>query len=159
MGRDMKLSREEMVRGLMVGGLIGLFIAEAATFSAEVAGCQVECGAASGMAAAAVTQMMGGTIEQCIDAASMALQNITGLACDPVANRVEVPCLGKNVMGGSNAIASANMILAGYNAVIPLDETIAAIYEIGLSLPLELRCTFGGLGKTKTSVRMLENQK
>ncbi|PWJ49238.1 L-serine ammonia-lyase, iron-sulfur-dependent, subunit alpha [Faecalicatena contorta] len=159
LGRDMKLSREEMVRGLMVGGLIGLFIAEAATFSAEVAGCQVECGAASGMAAAAVTQMMGGTIEQCMDAASMALQNITGLACDPVANRVEVPCLGKNVMGGSNAIASANMILAGYDAVIPLDETISAIYEIGLSLPLELRCTFGGLGKTKTSVRMLENQK
>lgn len=62
-------------------------------------------------------------------------------------------------MGGFNTIASAHMILAGYNAVIPLDETIAAIYEIGLSLPLELGCTFGGLGKTKTSVRMLENQK
>ena len=68
--------------------------------------------------------------------ASVGLQNITGLACDPVGNRVEWPCLGKNIMGGSNALASANMILAGYDKVIPLDETIGAIYEIGLSLPL-----------------------
>lgn len=158
-GTVIGLSREKQVQGLMVAGLIGAFIAEAATFSAEVAGCQVECGAASGMAAAAVAQMMGGTIEECVNAASVALQNITGLACDPVANRVEVPCLGKNVMGGTNAVAAANMILAGYDAVIPLDETIAAIYEIGLSLPLELRCTFGGLGKTRTSVQLLEKMK
>lgn len=130
--------------------------AEEATFSAEVAGCQVECGAGSGMAAAALTAMMGGTIENCMDAASVGLQNITGLACDPVGNRVEWPCLGKNIMGGSNALASANMILAGYDKVIPLDETIGAIYEIGLSLPLELRCTFGGLGKTKTAREILK---
>lgn len=159
LGKELGLSRDMMIQGLMVAGLIGVFIAEAATFSAEVAGCQVECGAASGMAAAAVTQMMGGTIEQCVDAASMALQNVTGLACDPVANSVEVPCLGKNVMGGTNAVACANMVLAGYDAVIPLDETIAAIYEIGLSLPLELRCTFGGLGKTRTSVELIKKQK
>jgi len=158
LGRELGLSRDAMVKGLMMAGLVGVFIAEAATFSAEVAGCQVECGAASGMAAAALAQMMGGTVKQCIDAASMALQNVTGLACDPVANRVEVPCLGKNVMGGTNAIASANMVLAGYDAVIPLDETISAIYEIGLSLPLELRCTFGGLGKTKTAMDMLNAQ-
>ena len=108
------------------------------------------------MAAGAIVQMMGGNIFQCMDASSIALQNITGLACDPVGNRVEVPCLGKNIMGGSNAISSANMILAGYDKVIPLDETIQAIYEIGLSLPLELRCTFGGLGKTKTALKILE---
>ena len=108
------------------------------------------------MAAAALTAMMGGTIENCMDAASVGLQNITGLACDPVGNRVEWPCLGKNIMGGSNALASANMILAGYDKVIPLDETIGAIYEIGLSLPLELRCTFGGLGKTKTAREILK---
>ena len=90
-----------------------------------------------------------GLLNMELDAASVGLQNITGLACDPVGNRVEWPCLGKNIMGGSNALASANMILAGYDKVIPLDETIGAIYEIGLSLPLELRCTFGGLGKTK----------
>lgn len=156
LGRAMNLSKEEMVKGLFVAGLVGVFFAEEATFSAEVGGCQVECGAGSGMAAGAVVQMMGGNIIQCMDAASVALQNITGLACDPVGNRVEVPCLGKNVMGGSNAISSANMILAGYDKVIPLDETIKAIYEIGLSLPLELRCTFGGLGKTKTALEILK---
>lgn len=150
-GKALHLSQKDMVHGLFVAGLIGIFFAEQATFSAEVGGCQVECGAGSGMAAGAITAMMGGTIEECLDAASMALQNITGLACDPVANRVEVPCLGKNVMGGSNALSSANMVLAGYDKVIPLDETIKAIYDIGLSLPLELRCTFGGLGKTKTA--------
>lgn len=156
LGRALNLSREEMVKGLFAAGLVGVFFAEAATFSAEVGGCQVECGAGSGMAAAAVVQMMGGSITQCMDAASVALQNITGLACDPVGNRVEVPCLGKNIMGGSNAISSANMILAGYDKVIPLDETIKAIYEIGLSLPLTLRCTFGGLGKTKTAMEILK---
>lgn len=156
LGRTLKLSREEMIKGLLVAGLVGIFFAEEATFSAEIGGCQVECGAGSGMAAAALVQMMGGTITQCMDAASVALQNITGLACDPVGNRVEVPCLGKNIMGGSNAISSANMILAGYEKVIPLDETIQAIYEIGKSLPLEIRCTFGGLGKTKTALEILE---
>ena len=156
LGRAMHLSREEMIKGLLVAGLVGIFFAEEATFSAEVGGCQVECGAGSGMAAAGLVQMMGGNISQCMDAASVALQNITGLACDPVGNRVEVPCLGKNIMGGSNAISSANMILAGYDKVIPLDETIQAIYEIGKSLPLELRCTFGGLGKTKTALEILE---
>lgn len=156
LGRAMGLPREEMIKGLFVAGLVGVFFAEGATFSAEVGGCQVECGAGSGMAAGAVVQMMGGNIVQCMDGASVALQNITGLACDPVGNRVEVPCLGKNVMGGSNAISSANMVLAGYDKVIPLDETIQAVYEIGLSMPLELRCTFGGLGKTKTALEILK---
>lgn len=151
-GKTLGMSREEITKGMLAAGLIGVFISESATFAAEVAGCQVECGAGSGMAAAGVAQLFHGTVEQCVDAASMALQNVTGLACDPVANRVEVPCLGKNIMGGSNAIASANMALAGYDKVIPLDETIAAMYDIGLKLPLELRCTFGGLGKTKTSL-------
>ena len=156
LGRAMNLSKEDMIKGLFVAGLVGVFFAEGATFSAEVGGCQVECGAGSGMAAGAVVQMMGGTIVECMNAASVALQNITGLACDPVGNRVEVPCLGKNIMAGSNAVSSANMVLAGYDKVIPLDETIKAIYEIGLSLPLELRCTFGGLGKTKTALEILE---
>lgn len=156
LARAMGLPREAQVRALLTAGLIGVFIAELATFSAEVAGCQVECGAGSGMAAAAVAQMLGGNIEECVNAASVALQNITGLACDPVANRVEVPCLGKNVMGGSNAIVSANMVMAGYDKVIPLDETIEAIYEIGQSLPLELRCTFGGLGCTKAARELLK---
>jgi L-serine dehydratase len=141
---------------MLAAGLIGVFIAEAATFAAEVAGCQVECGAGSAMAAAALAQMMRGSVEHCLDAASMALQNISGLVCDPVANRVEVPCLGKNVMCGLNAVASANMALAGFDKVIPLDQTIAAIYDIGRKLPLELRCTLGGLGRTEASALIRE---
>lgn len=151
-GEALDFPREEITKAMLAAGLIGVFVAEGATFSAEVAGCQVECGAGSAMAAAGLVQLFHGSAEQGIDAASMAFQNITGLACDPVANRVEVPCLGKNIMGGSNAVACANMALAGYDKVIPLDETIAAVYDIGRKLPLELRCTFGGLGKTKTSL-------
>jgi len=153
-GRSIGASREEITKGMLAAGLIGIFIAESATFAAEVAGCQVECGAGSAMAAAGIVQMAGGTVEECINAASIAIQNVTGLACDPVANRVEVPCLGKNIMGGSNAISSANMALAGYDNVIPLDQTIKAMYDIGLKLPLELRCTFGGLGKTEASLQI-----
>lgn len=147
----LSLDEDTAVKGLLAGGLIGVFFAEQATFAAEVGGCQVECGAGSGMAAAAVTQMMGGTAVECIDAASVALHGLTGLACDPVANRVEVPCLNKNIVGGMNALSSTNMILSGFDKVIPLDETIQAMYDIGQKLPLELRCTYGGLGKTKTS--------
>ena len=155
-GLELGRSKDDIAKAMLAASAIGLFIAGNATFAAEVGGCQVECGAGSGMAAAGLTQLMGGTMAQCVDAASMALQNITGLACDPVANRVEVPCLGKNVMGASNALACANMALAGYDKVIPLDETIAAMYDTGLKLPLELRCTCGGLGKTPTSERILK---
>ena len=153
-GKTLCLPQDEIVKGMLAAGIVGVFIAELATFAAEVAGCQVECGAGSGMAAAGVVQMMGGSVQQCLDAASIALQNITGLACDPVGNRVEVPCLGKNIMGGVNALASANMALAGYDKVIPLDQTITAMYDIGTKLPKELRCTFGGLGKTQASLEI-----
>ena len=148
------LDREETVRGMFAAGMVGAIFAELATFAAEVGGCQMECGAGSGMAAAGVTQMMGGTAEECLDAASVALQGLSGLACDPVANRVEVPCLNKNIVGGMNAVSSTNMVLAGFDRVIPLDETIRAMLDIGQKLPLELRCTFGGLGKTETSLRI-----
>lgn len=158
-GHSLNFSKEKIIKGMLAAGMVGVFIAERATFAAEVAGCQVECGAGSGMAAAGLVQMMEGSLEESIDAASLALQNITGLACDPVGGRVEVPCLGKNVMGGSNAIVSANMILAGFDKVIPLDETIDAIYDIGLKLPSELRCTHGGLGKTDTAFKIKKKLK
>lgn len=151
----MDLAEDDIVKGMLAAGLIGVFIAENSGFAAEVGGCQVECGAGSGMAAAGVTQLAGGTAEQCIDAASMALQNILGMVCDPVGDRVEVPCLGKNVMAGTNAIACANMILAGFDKVVPLDETLVAMDEVGRMIPAELRCTgLGGLSLTATSKRI-----
>jgi L-serine dehydratase len=104
------------------------------------------------MAAAALVTLVKGSTEQAIAAASMALQNTMGMICDPVANRVEAPCLGKNVMAAGNALICANMALAGFDALIPLDEVIETMDNVGKSLPFELRCTaLGGLSVTKTS--------
>jgi L-serine dehydratase len=151
----LSLPKAEMAKAMLAAGLVGVFIASQATFAAEVAGCQAECGAGSGMAAAALATLGGGSAQQALDAASMALQNILGLICDPVANRVEVPCLGRNVMAASNALSCANMALAGYDAVIPLDEVLEAMYQVGQSLPSELRCTaLGGLSITQTSLEI-----
>jgi L-serine dehydratase len=151
-GDELGLSDNDVAKAMLAGGMIGVFIATSSTFAAEVAGCQAECGAASGMAAAALANIGGGTAEQAVAAASIALQNSLGMVCDPVANRVEVPCLGKNVMAASNALACANMALAGYDPVIPLDEVIEAMDRVGRSLPYQLRCTaLGGLSVTKTS--------
>ena len=136
----------------MAGGLLGVLIIHKGTFSAEVAGCQAECGSGSGMAAAALVDLLGGTANQALAAASLALQNISGMVCDPVANRVEVPCLGKNIMAASNAVTCANMALSGFDPVIPIDEVIVTMDRIGKSIPHELRCTaLGGLSITRTS--------
>ncbi|MBN2395411.1 MAG: L-serine ammonia-lyase, iron-sulfur-dependent, subunit alpha [Candidatus Atribacteria bacterium] len=148
----MNLDNDKIIKAMLAAGIIGVFISEQATFSAEVCGCQAECGAASAMAAAGLIQLIGGNVKQGIDAASIALQNMLGLICDPVANRVEVPCLGKNVMAATNAFAAANMVIAGVDVVIPLDETIKAMYDVGIQLPSSLRCTAkGGLSITKTA--------
>lgn len=155
MAEEMDLGEEEMARAILAGGLVGVFIATAWTFAAEAGGCQAECGAASAMAAAALVSLAGGSLEQSVTAASMALQNMLGLVCDPVANRVEAPCLGKNVMAAANALTSANMALADYDALIPLDEVIDAARCVGIHMPRELRCTaLGGLSITPTSKRL-----
>jgi len=149
---ELGAGKEDAARAMLAAGLIGVFIVAGSTFAAEECGCQAECGAGSGMAAAALVTLKGGTVAQALGAASMALQNTLGLVCDPVANRVEVPCLGRNVMAASNALTSANMALAGFDPVIPLDEVIETMDAVGRSLPRELRCTaLGGLSVTKTS--------
>ncbi len=150
--RTLGLSTEESARAMLAAGMIGTFIAARSTFAAEVGGCQAETGSGAGMAAAALVTLAGGTTRQAVNAASMALQNVLGMICDPVANRVEVPCLGKNVMAASNALACANMALADFDAVVPLDEVIETMDRVGRSIPVELRCTaLGGLSITKTS--------
>ena len=141
---------DELVRAALAAGLAGIPIAAHATFAAEMGGCQAECGSASAMAAAAAVQLRGGSLEQALNAASMALQNTLGLICDPVADRAEVPCLGKNVMCALNAVSAAEMALAGFDAVIPFDETVEAMGRVGQLLPSSLRCTGeGGLSVTK----------
>jgi L-serine dehydratase len=151
MAAEMKATEEDKVKAMLAAGGIGLLIAKQATFAAEVCGCQAECGAASAMAAAGIVQLAGGSARQGVGAASMALQNLLGMICDPVAELVEVPCLGKNVVAAVNAVAAANMLLAGVDAIIPLDEVIISMYEVGSLLPRELRCTgLGGLAVTPT---------
>ncbi len=155
---SMGLSEDEITKAMLAAGMIGVFISAHATFAAEVGGCQAECGAASGMAAAALVTLAKGNLNQAIGAVSITLQNIFGMVCDPVANRVEVPCLGKNVMAAANALSCANMALAGFDPVLPLDEVIDAMDKVGKSLPFELRCTaLGGLSITKTS-KKIEDQ-
>jgi L-serine dehydratase len=144
---------DEMIKALLAAGLIGVLIAEHATFAAEVGGCQAECGTASGMAAAGLVQLMGGSVKEALNAASLALQNIIGLVCDPVAARVEAPCLGRNIMAGVNALAMAQIALAGFDPVIPLDETIVAMFEAGKKIDASLRCTCrGGLSVAPTAL-------
>ena len=150
--KELNLSVEEAAKAMLSAGMIGVLIAQHATFAAEVGGCQAECGAGSGMAAAALVELSGGEVQEAVTASSFALQNILGMVCDPVANRVEVPCMGKNVMAAMNALSSANMALAGIDAVIPLDEVIVAMDKVGRMLPYELRCTgYGGLSVTPTA--------
>jgi len=146
-------SDEDFSRAFLAAGIIGVFIADKYTFAAEEGGCQVECGAASGMTAAGLVNLMGGTAREAVNAASMALQNMLGLICDPVADRVEVPCLGKNILAANNAVSSANMSLAGFDPVIPLSEVIDAMKSVGDSLPSSLCCTgLGGLSITPTAI-------
>lgn len=152
MGEEMSLDEEAMAKALLAGGMIGVFIATRWTFAAEVGGCQAEGGSAACMAAAALVDMAGGSLTQSVAAASLALQSMLGLICDPIANRVEAPCLGKNVMAASNALACANMALAQFDPVIPLDEVIETAQRVAAQMPRELRCTaLGGLSVTPTS--------
>ncbi len=156
-GEYLGASKQEKAKALFAAGAVGIAIAEQATFAAEICGCQAECGAASCMAAAGIIQLMGGTVEQSNAAASISLQNVLGMICDSVANLVEVPCLGRNVMCAVNALSSANMVLAGVESVIPLDEVIVSMLEVGKLMPPELCCTnSGGLAVTKTSLELAE---
>lgn len=150
-GKQLNSSREEMVYALFNAGGIGYVIANNATISGAAGGCQAEVGAASAMAASAVVELAGGTPEQCAHAGAIALKNLLGLVCDPVAGLVEVPCVKRNSMGAAVAIVAADMALAGITSVIPFDEVIEAMYKIGNMLPTCLRETsLAGLATTPT---------
>ncbi|MGK0518793.1 MAG: L-serine dehydratase [Planctomycetota bacterium] len=148
----MNATEDQTLRAMLAAGLIGVFVSTRSSFAAEVGGCQAETGAGAAMAAAALVELAGGNAEQALGAASHALQNVLGLVCDPVANRVEAPCLGRNIAGAANAIASANIAISGYLHLIPLDEVLDAHRQISESMARELRCTaLGGLSISKTS--------
>ena len=152
-----KLPDTVMIQALYVAAGFGQVIAERASISGAEGGCQAEVGSASGMAAAALVHVMGGDAEQMAHACAMALSNTLGLVCDPVAGLVEVPCVKRNVMGATNALACAEMALAGIVNAIPCDEVIDAMRSVGDALPSALRETgAGGLAATPTGHRVSE---
>lgn len=145
------LSDEALYKGLLNAGAVGYLLMRNASVSGAEAGCQAEVGAASAMAASAVVEIMGGTPEQCLTAASLSMSNLLGLVCDPIAGLVESPCQSRNAVGVANAITSAELALAGVIHPIPFDEMAEAMYRVGKSLPFELRETaMGGCAGTPT---------
>ncbi|MCF6095056.1 L-serine ammonia-lyase, iron-sulfur-dependent, subunit alpha [Microaerobacter geothermalis] len=151
-------SRDQMVHFLFTAGAMGYIIANNAFISGATGGCQAEVGSATAMAASAIVEMAGGTPEQSADALSIAMKNLLGLVCDPIAGLVEVPCVKRNAMGAAIAMVAADMALAGIKSVIPADEVILAMYRIGCSMPNTLKETaLGGLAATPTG-RALETK-
>lgn len=144
-------SDREAVNALLTAGGVGVVIAARATISGAQGGCQAECGSAAAMAAAALCEAMGGSPRQCAHAAALALKNTLGLACDPVAGLVEVPCVKRNGVMSTLAIAACDMALANIESFIPLDEVIDAMSQIGSVMPACIRETAeGGLAATPT---------
>jgi L-serine dehydratase len=152
---EKRLDDETTALALLAASAIGLIVAGRATFAAEVAGCQVEIGAAGAMGAAAVVEAAGGSAGQAADAAAISLQNTMGSVCDLVQGMCEIPCHTRNAVAASSAFVCADLILGGYANPIPLDETIDAVYASGKMLPAELRCTaLGGLAVTPSALAL-----
>ena len=147
LAEERSLSREQIGLALLASGSIGMILAIRGTFAAEVAGCQVEVGASGAMAAAAVVDAVGGTAKQACDAAAVCFQNTMGTVCDLLHGMVEIPCHTRNGAAAASAFVNADLVLGGYPNFVPLDETIDAVYAVGLAMPSELRCTSkGGTG-------------
>ena len=154
---DRNLSEETAALALFAAGAVGLVVAARATFAAEVAGCQVEIGAAGAMAAAAVVDAAGGSARQAADAAAISFQNTMGSVCDLVQGACEIPCHTRNAASAAAAFTAADLILGGYENPIPLDETVDAVFAAGKMIPVELRVTsLGGLAAAP-SARALPN--
>lgn len=149
---EYKKSDSEMIQALFTASAIGYLAMRNATVAGAVGGCQAEVGIASAMAAAAAVELMNGSPEQALHAASTALSNLLGLVCDPIAGLVEAPCQSRNSIGAANALTCAEIALAGIKQMIPFDEMLETMYHVGRGLPAELRETaLGGCAATKTA--------
>jgi L-serine dehydratase len=155
LAEERQLTREQIGLALLAAGSVGMILAIRGTFAAEVAGCQVEIGASGAMAAAAVVDAIGGTARQACDAAAISFQNTMGSVCDLLHGMVEIPCHTRNAVAAANAFVNADLVLGGYTNFIPLDETIDAVYAVGLAMPAELRCTsLGGLAIAPSALKL-----
>ncbi len=149
---EYKLDEDKVVRALFTSAGVGLVIAKKATISGAEGGCMAECGSAAAMAAAALVELLGGSPEAVSHAVAIALENILGLACDPISGLVEIPCVVRNASGASNAIISANLALAGINILVPADEVISIMDKVGKEMPQTLKETAeGGLASAPTA--------
>jgi L-serine dehydratase len=148
---------DHLVKGLLCAGAIGYVIANNSFVSGAEGGCQAEVGSAIGMAAGALVELRGGSPEQAMHAVGLALKNTLGLICDPVGGLVEIPCIVRNGFGAVNAMAAADMALAGVRSVIPSDEVVQVMYEVGTAMPEKHRETAkGGLAQTPTGRKIMK---
>lgn len=146
---------EILIQGLLASIGVGKFIGKYGNFSGAQGGCQAETGSGAAMAAGAMVEMMGGTPVEVFTAASIALINVLGLVCDPIAGLVEYPCTFRNASGMMNALISSDMALAGIRSVVPFEEVVQAMNEVGSLMDEDLRETgIGGLAGTKTGIRI-----
>ncbi len=150
------LTDDEVIMGLFNAAAVGYVIAKNASISGAEGGCQAECGSACAMAASAMVEMLGGTKEMCADALSTALKSLMGLVCDPVAGLVEEPCIIRNVSSAVIAVSTVDMVMAGLKSIIPADEVIKAMDEVGKALPASLRETAGGGIAASETARKIE---
>ncbi len=154
----LKLNRKAQLNFMLTAGICGMIIGNNASISGAEGGCQAEVGSASAMTAAALVEAAGGSPEMSAEAVAIALKNILGLSCDPVAGLVEIPCIKRNAIGVSNCFTAADLALAGVKSRIPCDEVIMAMNRIGEMMPEALKETaLGGLADTPTARKMREN--
>ena len=151
------ISDHDLIMALFTASAVGIVIATNASVAGAAGGCQAECGAASAMAAAALVELCGGTPKQCEHACAIALKNILGLVCDPVAGLVEIPCIKRNAGGVGNALVAAELALAGIESHIPADEVIIAMKKVGDTMSPTLKETAeAGLATTPTGKKLCE---
>lgn len=149
---ELKIPESKQIDALLTAGIVGLIISYKVRLAGAVAGCQAECGVASAMAAAGLTEMLGGTTEEILQAVALALKNILGLTCDPVCGLVEVPCIKRNSFLAIHAVTASELALSGVESKIPPDEVVDTLKITGqLMSPLLKETSQGGLAKTKTA--------
>lgn len=159
-GADRGFDDEQLCMGLFAAGAVGCLVAEHASIAGASGGCQAETGTAAAMAAAALTELCGGSPEISLHAAAIALKNCLGLVCDPVGGLVECPCVKRNAIGVMNAVLSCDLALAGITSLIPFDEVVEAMQSVSSLMHSDLRETAkGGIAASQTAVELSKNIK
>lgn len=158
LAQEKDVTQEDEINALITAGTIGYIISSKIAMAGAVAGCQAECGVASAMSAAAAVQLLGGSNEQIVNGATLALKNILGLTCDPVGGLVEIPCVKRNAFLAIHAITAAELVLANVESKIPPDEVVDAMVQTGqLMSPLLKETSMGGLATTKSGKAINKN--